>query len=161
MRSAAMICEASDADFLALSEGRAPEGLQLPEGSFEDPAVLSMLRELASTIRPAFSPASWKIVERGELVGLCSLVKTPVDGSIEIGYGVTQSRRGRGHASEAVQALVAWARQDPRVAVCKAETSVHNEPSQRVLQNSGFVRTGTRTDHEDGELICWSLLVAE
>lgn len=161
MRSAATICEASDADFLALLDGRAPEDLRLPEGTFEDPAVLSMLRELANTIRPAFSPASWKIVERGEIVGLCSLVKAPVDGSIEIGYGVTQSRRGQGHASKAVHALVTWARQDPRVTLCKAETSVKNEPSQRVLQNSGFVRAGTRTDDEDGDLICWSLPVAQ
>ena len=155
-----MIFEASDCDFAALLDGRAPVGLRLPAGQFDDPDVLSMLREMANKIRPAFSPASWKIVERREIVGLCSLVKAPVDSCIEIGYGITPSRRGRGHASKAVQALVEWAQQDSRVAVCKAETSTHNEASQRVLTKNGFLKIGTRADHEDGDLICWSLPVA-
>jgi RimJ/RimL family protein N-acetyltransferase len=154
-----MITEASDADFAALLAGQAPGSLKLPEGMFEDPAVLTMLRDLATTIRPTFTPASWLVVAHGEVVGLCSLVRMPSDGAIDIGYGIMQARRGMGHATAAVQALLMWARADKRVHLCRAETSIHNRPSQRVLESNGFQRTGVRTDDEDGDLICWSLPV--
>lgn len=156
-----MISEASDADFAALLAKMGPQGLKLPDGSFEDPAVLTMLRDLATSIRPTFAPASWLVVEQGEVVGLCSLVRAPCDGGVDIGYGIMEARRARGHATAAVEAVVKWARGDERVHLCRAETSVHNHPSQRVLEANGFHRIGTRTDDEDGDLICWSLPVAE
>jgi RimJ/RimL family protein N-acetyltransferase len=154
-----MIREAFDADFEAILSGRAPSGLRLPDGPFEAPGVLAMLRDLANGIRPHFAPASWLIVEQGEVVGLCSLVKAPVAGAIQIGYGVTSLRRGNGYAARAVGDLLVWAAADERVRTCEAETSVHNHASQRVLEANGFEQTGTRTDEEDGDLICWTARV--
>ena len=154
-----MITEAYDADFKALLASKGPRGLKLPDGTFEDSAVLTMLRELAESIRPTFAPASWLVVEHGEVVGLCSLVRMPSDGAVDIGYGIMQARRARGNATAAVEALVMWARGDERVHLCRAETSIHNRPSQRVLETNGFQRIGTRNDDEDGDLICWSLPV--
>ena len=152
-----MVYEALDSDFESIISGCGPSGWCLPDGEFETPAVLLMLRELANTIRPSFTPASWMIVEDGELVGLCSLVRMPGDGIITIGYGVTQLRRGRGYASGAVRAVLQWARADDRVESCKAATSIHNRASQRVLEVNGFAATGTWTDDENGEMICWSV----
>lgn len=156
-----MIIEAYDSDFEALLAGKGPRGLKLPDGTFEDPAVLTMLRELAESIRAIFAPASWLVVEHGEVVGLCSLVRRPSNGAVDIGYGIMQARRTRGNATAAVKALVRWARGDERVHLCRAETSIHNRPSQRVLERNGFLRIGTRHDEEDGDLFCWSLPVTK
>ena len=100
------------------------------------------------------------MVERSELVGLCSLVRMPSEKAIDIGYGITQARQANGYATAAVEALVAWAKGDDRIDFCRAETSIHNHRSQRVLEKSGFQRVGTRHDEEDGELICWSVSFA-
>lgn len=118
-----------------------------------------MLRDLANTIRPAFAPASWMIVEGSEIVGLCSLVKPPTRDGIDIGYGVTSCRRGRGIASNAIRALLDWAIGDGRVREVRAETSIHNRASQRVLERNGFETVGERIDAEDGELLCWRAVV--
>jgi RimJ/RimL family protein N-acetyltransferase len=83
-------------------------------------------------------------------------VSTP-DGEIEIGYGVAPARQGRGVAQRAIADDLTWARADERVAVVKADTSVYNIASQRVLERNGFARTGTRTDAEDGDMICWQI----
>jgi len=154
-----MIQEALDADFEAILFGRAPEGLRLPGAPLAEPDILTMLRELANNIRPSFAPASWLIVSDGEPVGLCSLVKVPTDGAIDIGYGIAEPYRCKGHASKAVADVLLWARADDRVKTCKAETSVNNISSQRALQANGFIRTGTRMDAEDGEMICWAISV--
>lgn len=151
-----ILIEATDLDFEELISGRAPLELQLPAGGVERVEVLTMLRELANNIRPAFNPTSWMMVEGREVVGLCSLVKHPANDGIDIGYGVAVNRRRRGFASAAVGALLQWARDDRRVKTLRAETSVKNLPSQRVLERNGFERIGERMDDEDGELICWS-----
>ena len=154
-----MIQEALDADFEAILVGRAPAGLRLPDAPLDEPHVLAMLRELANGIRPSFHPASWMIVSDGVLVGLCSLVRAPTDGAIHIGYGIAEPCRRKGNASKAVADLLRWARSDGRVKACHAETSIANLASQRVLETNGFVRTGVRTDDQDGEMICWMVSV--
>ena len=152
-----LLIETTDRDFADLIEGRAPRGLRQAGGAVESAEVLTMLRELASKIRPRFDPACWMMVENAEIVGLCSIIKVGPDGSISIGYGVSAERRKRGFASAAVRTLVDWARSDTRVQSVKAETSVDNRPSQRVLEKNGFARTGERFDEGDGDLICWSI----
>lgn len=149
------LIEATDADFLELMEGRAPRGLRLPSEGIEQIEVLSMLRDLANTIRVLFKPAAWMMVEAGEVVGLCSIVKPPSDAGLDIGYGVSPGRRRSGLASAAVGKLLTWGRADDRVLCIRAETSVRNIPSQRVLECNGFERICERVDQEDGELICW------
>lgn len=156
-----MLLEATDDDFAVLLDGQAPRGLKLPDGPVESPEVLGMLRDLANTIRPAFAPASWMVIESGEIVGLCSLVKAPADGGIDIGYGITENRRRLGFASGAVASLLDWARHDERVATVRAETSVNNLASQRTLDCNGFQKTGVRSDEEDGDLFCWAVSTAQ
>jgi RimJ/RimL family protein N-acetyltransferase len=150
-----MIREATDADFAAVIAGRAPEGLELPDGPIESSEVLGMLRELAQGIRTDFAPSSWFIIDGAEIVGLCSLVKPPAGSAIDIGYGIVASRRARGFASAGVTALLAWARQDERVAVVRAECAVDNPASRKVLERNGFAQVGQRIDPEDGPVICW------
>jgi RimJ/RimL family protein N-acetyltransferase len=155
-----VLIEATDDDFLNLIQSRAPRGLRLPPEGLERPEVLAMLQGLANTIRAVFSPASWMMVENGEVVGLCSIVKEPSGNGLDVGYGVSPSRRGMGFASAAVGKLVEWGQHDDRVHCIRAETSVHNRSSQHVLESNGFERVGERVDDEDGEMICWTVVTA-
>ncbi|MBB4216018.1 RimJ/RimL family protein N-acetyltransferase [Rhizobium anhuiense] len=151
-----MIIELTTHDFEALLKGIAPRHLRLvPDSAIAPPEILGMLNRLATEINAEFSPSAWMIVEDGEIVGLCSIVRVPQDGNIHIGYGVAPSRQGLGSTTRAIAQLLEWAWNDPRVALISAETGLENIASQRVLQRNGFIRTGERIDAEDGPLICW------
>jgi RimJ/RimL family protein N-acetyltransferase len=63
------------------------------------------------------------------------------DGEVEIGYGLAESARSRGLATEAVGSLVAFAR-DRGVGAVTAETDAQNLASQRVLLRVGFEEVG-------------------
>ncbi|MGR4864242.1 GNAT family N-acetyltransferase [Caulobacter sp. LARHSG274] len=155
-----MLIETTDAHFAALIVGAAPEGLTVAEGGVEGTEVLEMLRDLSATVGEAFTPNAWMMVEDGEVVGLCSLVRVPYVGdTVMIGYGVAESRRQRGVARRGVAALLDWARGDDRVSTVTAETAVDNLASQRVLEVNGFERFDSRTDEEDGPLFCWRVEV--
>lgn len=65
------------------------------------------------------------------------------DGSVEIGYGLLPEARGKGYATEAVDAAVRWALGEPGVTRVEAETDPENRASQRVLEKCGFRPTGT------------------
>lgn len=154
-----MLIEANTEDFAALLREEAPPPFRPCDGPINPPAVLAMLAALADSIRPAFAPAAWMIVEDGEVVGLLSPTR-PLDArdrSLHIGYGVAPTRQGRGVATRAVADLVAWARQDGRVLALTAETSVDNPASQAVLSRNGFQIVGERVDEEDGPVIGWRL----
>lgn len=139
-----------------LGEADGPNGLALPPGGVENATVLVMLRRTAAELRDRNVAGSWLMAADGEVVGLCGFKAVPENGVAEIGYGVTASRRGRGHATRAVAALILEASRDPEIDALKAETATDNIASQRVLERNGFVRSGTRVDPEDGALIVWS-----
>jgi len=153
-----MIVEATSSDFRALIAGEPPRGLTLPEGEVAPPATMELLGALADKLRPDFTPAAWLIVERGEVVGLCSVMHAPTpQGAIEIGYGVAPSRQQRGAGGRAVADMVDWARTDPRISALTANTATANLTSQRILERNGFRKVGARIDKTDGLLICWRL----
>lgn len=90
------------------------------------------------------APEPWTqyaIVERssGRTVGGVGFHRAPIDGAVEIGYGIAPVARGRGIASEAVLALVGLAGAHG-VAVVVAETDDGNVASERVLERCGFAR---------------------
>ena len=64
------------------------------------------------------------------------------DGSVEIGYGISEEHQGKGFATEAVEAAVTWALHQPGVCRVEAETEPENKASQRVLAKCGFVPAG-------------------
>ncbi|MER3554597.1 MAG: hypothetical protein C4331_09685 [Meiothermus sp.] len=76
-------------------------------------------------------------------------------GTIELGYGANPAYQGRGYASEIAKALVDWAWTQPNVRRILADCRPDNLASIWVLEKTGFVRTGTRWDEEDGKLIVW------
>lgn len=101
---------------------------------------------------------TWVLVDRatGLAVGQAgSKGGADEHGRIEIGYGVNASERARGLATEAVGAIVAELLARPDVSAVTAETAVDNIASHRVLENNGFVRTGTSHNADDGDLVTW------
>jgi len=89
-----MILETTEDDYVRLLLGAAPRHYQLADTPISSPDILKMLASVASRVWAGFSPASWLIVESGELVGLCSITRPPKGGCVDIGYGIAPSRRG-------------------------------------------------------------------
>ncbi len=155
-----MLIALDDASFAALNEGVSLAGFTVIDGNVAPPPVLQMLRDLAATIRPDFAPCAWAMMEEGLVLGLLSLVRPPQgDGAIEIGYGVAGPAQGAGVCIRAVADLIRWAQDDGRVSLIRAETSVANPASQRVLEHNGFTVVRERIDAEDGELFVWERAV--
>jgi RimJ/RimL family protein N-acetyltransferase len=106
---------------------------------------------------PEYEPLGGTIVERqtGEAVGGMSFRRLPDhDRTIELGYGINPSRWNRGYATEMARALVAWAEQRPDVERIVSACLTDNIGSIRVLEKTGFHRTGER-DSDEGRLITW------
>ncbi|MGK5545980.1 GNAT family N-acetyltransferase [Streptomyces sp. URMC 127] len=88
------------------------------------------------------------VVERdsGLVVGSIGLFWPPTEGTVELGYGIVASRRGRGYATEATRALAAFALAAPGVHTVAAGAELSNPASIRVLEKAGFLRRSTEGD---------------
>lgn len=64
-----------------------------------------------------------------------------------VGFWLSREARGRGVMTEAVKAVVGWARREHGIERLCLVTHPHNLASQRVAEKAGFVRVGT-TSHE-------------
>ncbi|WP_411850675.1 GNAT family N-acetyltransferase [Stenotrophomonas sp. LGBM10] len=128
-----------------------------PDSALAPLEVLHLLAELAACIEPAFVPAAWLILDDGQPVGLCSATRIPVDGELNIGYGIAPNRQGRGITTRAIGDLVRWCAHDGRLRRLTAETAPDNIASQRVLARNGFVQVGHGIDADAGPVLCWAL----
>lgn len=86
----------------------------------------------------------WRIAlrESGDPIGGVGFKGPPVNGAVEIGYGLFDPRRGNGYATEAAKAMIDWAFSQEGVYFVTAETEPDNAASQRVLQKLGFSPAG-------------------
>jgi RimJ/RimL family protein N-acetyltransferase len=84
------------------------------------------------------------------VVGTCSFKGPPTGGVVEIAYGVAPDQQGRGYATEAARALVAYAFTFSEVRIVRAHTLPESSASQRVLTKCGFRLVGEVVDPEDG-----------
>ena len=132
-------------------------GVRVPE---EWPAVdlRDFLPVYGQLVGEAAANAGWGIwlmllPAEGTLAGDIGFKGPPgADGTVEIGYSVLPAWQGRGFATEAARALVAWAQAQPRVRRVVAESLADNAASIRVLEKAGFRRTGQRDD-----LLLWEI----
>jgi RimJ/RimL family protein N-acetyltransferase len=104
---------------------------------------------------PATADVRWRtlqLVERatGLVIGAIGCHAAPEKGVVEIGYGIATEARGRGLATEALAALVAFLEAQPEVRMLRAATDADNVPSQRVLERCGFVAVA-----RDEAVIAW------
>ncbi len=86
------------------------------------------------------------------LAGGCGLLD-PVEltDDPEIGYGLLPAFQGKGYATEAVAALVAWIFAHPHVRSVNAQTFPDHQASLRVLAKSGFHFAGP--GREEGTIL--------
>jgi RimJ/RimL family protein N-acetyltransferase len=88
--------------------------------------------------------------ESGVAVGACMFKGPPIDGVVEIAYGMDADQQGKGYATEAAQALVAFAATSGEVNLVLAHTLPGSIASQKVLAKSGFRHVGEVVDPDDG-----------
>lgn len=115
--------------------GRRSEGWAPDFPSEGDQVIARMLD------RDADGPLGQRlVVERGTglVVGGIGLFGPPEDGRIELGYGIVESRRGRGYATEAAHALVAATLALPEITEVVAGVDPANPASVRVLEKAGL-----------------------
>jgi RimJ/RimL family protein N-acetyltransferase len=89
------------------------------------------------------------IVEQasGQAVGTIGFFGPPDEtGTVMVGYGLVEPVRGRGYATEALQALVRYAARQSAAKRLVADTAKDNVPSQRVLEKAGFAKTHETDD---------------
>jgi RimJ/RimL family protein N-acetyltransferase len=77
------------------------------------------------------------------------------DGSVEIAYMIKPEHQGRGFATEACQAVVAFASASGLVQTVRAHTLPEPNASTRVLTKCGFRCVGEVIDPEDGRVWRW------
>ena|SRR2546421_2396503 len=92
----------------------------------------------------------------GTVIGAGGFKGPPgAEGVVEIAYGVVPVYQGKGYATEAAQALVAYAFSSGRVRVVRAHTLPEPNASTRVLTKCGFRHLGEVIDPEDGLVWRW------
>jgi ribosomal-protein-alanine N-acetyltransferase len=89
------------------------------------------------------------------VIGSCGFKGPPdAEGVVEIAYGIAPAFQGRGYATEAANALLAYAI-ECRVGHVIAHTLPTSNASTRVLTKCGFEFRGEVTDPEDGLVWRW------
>jgi RimJ/RimL family protein N-acetyltransferase len=92
----------------------------------------------------------------GSIIGAGGFKGPPgEDGAVEIAYGIVPDFQGKGYATEAAQALVAFAFNSRGVRMARAHTLPEMKASSRVLTKCGFKHVGEFTDPEDGLVWRW------
>ena len=94
----------------------------------------------------------FRVVHRdsGVVMGACMFKGPPIDGVVEIAYGIDPGHQGKGYATEAARALVAYAFSSGQVRLVRAHTLPDAPASKRVLAKCGFRHVGEVIDPDDG-----------
>jgi len=94
----------------------------------------------------------FRLVHRdtGIVVGSCMFKGPPIDGVVEIAYGIAPEQRSKGYATEAARGLVSFALASGDVSLVRAHTLPESGASQRVLTKCGFQKVGEVIDPDDG-----------
>jgi [ribosomal protein S5]-alanine N-acetyltransferase len=86
----------------------------------------------------------WKVIEKssGEIVGSCGFARPHGISEVELGYLFAKKHWGRGFATEAARAALAYGFEKLNFAEIIAMTDLENFASQKVLEKIGFTRRG-------------------
>jgi len=137
------------------SEFEDTSGLRVADGLRDQ--LLSASPEFLARIETAKQPDPWRfgfaIIDAKEriLMGNCGFPGPPGnDGFAEIAYGIAPAYQGKGYATEAATALIAFATSDPRVKSLCAHTLAETNASTRILEKCGFKKVADTIDPENG-----------
>jgi RimJ/RimL family protein N-acetyltransferase len=144
----------------ALRAAGAPgEGARFPEDWPNDDLVARAFPLSIDAIRADPEVRLWGdslVVPREgppRVVGSVVFHGRPSDGIAEVGYGVEESSRGVGLATEATGACVAWALAQPGIEAVQATTFPWHHASLGVIRKIGMVQVGVREHDILGDLL--------
>jgi ribosomal-protein-alanine N-acetyltransferase len=103
---------------------------------------------------------NWLVVERetGEAVGSVAFGgPVSAEGAVLVGYAIYAEYEGRGYATEAVKAMIAWAFTQPGVREVRALAPVWNTPALRVAENVGMRPVASEEDDDVGEVLLYAV----
>jgi [ribosomal protein S5]-alanine N-acetyltransferase len=134
---------------------------------FREPAPPPYMAEALPVVRdrlrqwPDETPWwNWLVVDReaGEAVGSVAF-GGPVspEGAVLVGYAIYAHYEGRGYATEAVKAMVAWVFGQPGVREVRALAPVWNTPALRVAENVGMRPVASEEDDDVGEVLLYAV----
>jgi RimJ/RimL family protein N-acetyltransferase len=101
--------------------------------------------------RPLGEFGTYQVIrkEDGAVIGDAGFLGPPdATGGVHLAVGITEPARRRGYATEAVTALLEWARTQDGLTCVLADTTRSNRASQRLLERVGMHPVG-----QDGELL--------
>ncbi len=108
-----------------------------------------MKDELYQFLPPKIGFTSWIFIEKesNQVIGDGGYKGNPDQyGEIEIGYEIIESKRRKGYATEAIDALIDWAFLQPEAKIIIAKCHYENIASQNLLEKLGFGQAGQEDD---------------
>jgi RimJ/RimL family protein N-acetyltransferase len=117
--------------------------------------LAEMTLAAAAHNRPLGPFGTYQVVRRadGHVIGDVGFVGPPdATGAVHVGCAITEDAREQGYATEALTAVLDWARTQSGLTCVLADTTRSNIASQKLLERAGLRRVG-----EDGELIYYML----
>jgi [ribosomal protein S5]-alanine N-acetyltransferase len=135
----------------AVLAGRAPGDLVFAAG-YPSRFSLETLRIAAARGSGTEGLGPYFMVRKvdGAVVGEIGASLDAATGTAHVGYTVVEPSWGRGYATQALRALLAHLRTDPRVRRVVAETLVDHHASRRVMEKAGMRPCGRRVGEVDG-----------
>jgi [ribosomal protein S5]-alanine N-acetyltransferase len=128
-------------------------GLHIEVGVVDEIVLRAMSAKVRKMQQAAPTSWSWytywlmRLQADPVAIGLAGFKGAPNEqGEVELGYSTAPAYQRQGFATEAVQALLAWAWAQPECRAVRAITLNSNLASQRVLQKTGLVIDQMRED---------------
>ena len=152
------LLQLSKPELEALAASRTPEGLEHRAEPHSMPPAFVAARALK--LLAAGHPTPWAttflIVENEDhkIVGACGFKDAPMNGRVQVGYGVAPLAQGKGAATAALKLLMEMAFRAGEKEVM-AEILPTNQASARVVEKLGFAVVGSRVDNEGEYVVQW------
>ena len=146
---------------LAASEPVELGNMQILDGALPPARVAAHALAQLDIGTPARWCAPFLIVSRNAVLGTCRFRAPPADGSVEIGYEVAESQRGRGVATTAVRQLLDIAISSGLVKEVVARIVPENVASSKVVSRLGFSKGDLLVDHDGETVALWSFQAAD
>lgn len=131
--------------------------LAVAEGALPPPKTVA--RALAQL--DLATPAAWCVpflvvaTSRATVLGACGFKTAPVDGCVEISYGMARAERGRGIATIAIGQLLERAAASGLVQEVVAHILPDNVASSRLVTRLGFTPEGLVVDADGERVMRW------